>query len=182
MNHRKRTHNFQAETTREKTDRNRWVPLRVEAWLGFIFFLSHDFVVTFFFFDHHGRKIAGHYHASWPIDLSLSLSLTPPSPPQMLALPATSCVLTFLPPPSPFFVFEISNRTHTAPIVDIFYSAHTFTSSLLFFFFSFLKDQSWRGFIGNRERIIYFSFFLFFSLSFESRHASPSILVWSRWI
>lgn len=114
--------------------------------------------------------------------LSLSLSHAPPPPPQMLALPATSCVLTFLPPPSPFFVFEISNRTHTAPIVDIFYSAHTFTSSLLFFFFSFLKDQSWRGFIGNRERIIYFSFFLFFSLSFESRHASPSILVWSRWI
>lgn len=105
--------------------------------LDLFFFSPTILLLPFFFFDHHGRKIAGHYHASWPIDLSLS---RPPRPPQMLALPATSCVLTFLPPPSPFFVFEISNRTHTAPIVDIFYSAHTFTSSLLFFFFFlFLK-------------------------------------------
>lgn len=154
-------HNFQAET-RQKTDRNRWVPLRVEAWLGFIF-LSHDFV-TFWPWTHgRKRRILSRFVA---IDLSHA--------PQMLALPATSCVLTF--PPPPFFVFQ-SRTEHTQH--HIFYSAHTHIYIYIFPpFFSFLKDQSSRGFIGNRERIIaspFLFFFFFFSLSFESRHASPSL-------
>lgn len=78
--------------------------------------------------------------------------------------------------PPPFFVFQ-SRTEHTQH--HIFYSAHTHIYIYIFPpFFSFLKDQSSRGFIGNRERIIaspFLFFFFFFSLSFESRHASPSL-------
>lgn len=88
----------------------------------------------------------------------------------MLALPATSCVLTFFPP---FFVFQ-SRTEHTQH--HIFYSAHTHTYIYIFPpFFSFLKDQSSRGFIGNRERIIASPFLFFFFFFLESRHASPSL-------
>lgn len=109
----------------------------------------------------HGRKrrILSRFVA---IDLSHA--------PQMLALPATSCVLTFFPP---FFVFR-SRTEHTQH--HIFYSAHTHIYIYIFPpFFSFLKDQSSRGFIGNRERIIASPFLFFFFFFLESRHASPSL-------
>lgn len=67
--------------------------------------------------------------------------------------------------PPPFFVFQ-SRTEHTQH--HIFYSAHTHIYIYIFPpFFSFLKDQSSRGFIGNRERIIAspFLFFFFFFLS-----------------
>lgn len=66
--------------------------------------------------------------------------------------------------PPPFLFFNLEQNTHST----IFFIAHIHTYIYIFPpFFSFLKDQSSRGFIGNRERIIAspFLFFFFFFLS-----------------
>lgn len=68
--------------------------------------------------------------------------------------------------PPPFLFFNLEQNTHST----IFFIAHKHTYIYIYIFppfFSFLKDQSSRGFIGNRERIIAspFLFFFFFFLS-----------------